>query len=45
MTEARASIKEKLRKIAEQQDKEEVGVKHNPSEFSFTKYHRLDMRP
>ena len=46
MAEARESIKEKLRKIAEQQEKQESSdVKHNPADFAFTKYHRMDMRP
>ena len=45
MAEARESIKEKLRRIADQQEKQEGEVKHNPGDFAFTKYHRMDMRP
>ena len=45
MAEARESIKEKLRKIALQQEKQESEVKHNPGDFAFTKYHRMDTKP
>ena len=43
--EARESIKEKLRKIAEQQERQEGEAKHNPGDFAFTKYHRMDTKP
>ena len=44
MAEARESIKDKLRKIAEQQEKHEGDAKHNPGDFAFTKYHRMDTK-